>query len=537
MNFLTSLLQRYADVVADQVTPTATDAVPHDRFDEATWADVRSAVPSIDTTITDLSRQHDYVEDFAQDAFQLLAKGDPTVREAPDMRTTHVPNRAVIDTLAGAAEVQHLRSLTANDPYAAAMAWVSMREQITDAADRMQGARQQAEQAEQAEQEARDAAERALRALQDAQDAHDAADREDPASCEQAAHAAQQAEQQAQTAQEAAGQALAAREATEAAAQQVCAGMRQGVRQAAKAAAAEREEEAQLMDAFGVDAGELKRMDFKARADLARRLAGTRLAQFSQLIGQFKQMASAQARRRVQHAADEIVGVTLGDDLQRLTMGELVNLATPELEDDFWLRYVQRELVVYDLAGTERLGQGPIVVVNDESGSMKNPIAEGATREAWSKALSLALLDQARRQGRDFVYIGFSSASEQHVLRFPAGRSPVTQVITMVEHFFDGGTHYVTPLQMALDVVERDYADRNLPRPDVVVITDERSGELDEAFVSKWRAAKARLSLRCFGIALVPTVNGVLQAIADDVRSITSLTADPRHVADVFRMI
>ncbi len=69
-------------------------------------------------------------------------------------------------------------------------------------------------------------------------------------------------------------------------------------------------------------------------------------------------------------------------------------------------------------------------------------------------------------------------------------------------------------------------------------MTDEAHGALSEDFMNRWHRTKAKLSLRCFGIAFVPTVNGALSAVADDVRMITSMTgSDPRLVADVFRMV
>lgn len=538
MSFLDNLMARYGEVLAEPKPPTATDAIPHDRFDAACWDEVRADVPAIDQTITELSTKHDYVEDFARDTFNLVVKGDPTVRDAADMAATHVPNRTMVDNFARTPEVQQLRSLTANDPYAAAMAFVSMQSKITQAAESMSEARERAKEAEQARQEAEQARQDAEQALAQAQAQEAAVGPDDVEAAHEAALAAEAAQEAAEQAQGCALGAEQAREAAQASAESAAAGQRAGVRRAAKEATEEAEAEQALMDAFGVEPGEVQRMSFAERAAMAERLRSNRMSEYTSLIGQFKTMAAAQQRRRVAHAADEIVGVTLGDDLQRLTMGELVNMATPELEDDFWLRYAQRELVVYDLAGTEKLGQGPIVVVCDESGSMNKPLngESGATREAWSKALSLALLDQARRQGRDFTYIGFSNAEQQYSLTFPRGRGPVNDVLTLCEHFFGGGTDYDPPLRMALDVVEAAESARS-PKPDIVFITDERAGALSQDFMARWHAVKARLSTRCFGVAMVPTVNGALQAIADDVRVITDLTADPRHVADVFRMI
>ena len=74
-------------------------------------------------------------------------------------------------------------------------------------------------------------------------------------------------------------------------------------------------------------------MDFAERHALAKRLRSSRLAQFAPLIGQFRTFAAAERRRRVKHVPDEVVGVKLGDDLLALTSTEMINMATPEMDD------------------------------------------------------------------------------------------------------------------------------------------------------------------------------------------------------------
>ena len=59
----------------------------------------------------------------------------------------------------------------------------------------------------------------------------------------------------------------------------------------------------------------------------------------------------------------------------------------------------------------------------DTSHSMFEAGPGGVTREAWAEACALALLDQARHAGRDFVGIRFSAADKSKVFRFPADRS------------------------------------------------------------------------------------------------------------------
>lgn len=548
MSFLSSLIDRAKGWLEQPVTPTATDVIPHDRFDEAEYADVRANVPVINTMIDTLSVKHDYVEDFMQDVHNAFVQGDPRPRDVNDMAPTHVPNHTVINELLSMPEVQTMRANTRHDPYAAAMGTVSMKPVLTELVERTTEARERAKQQQEAEEKAREAAQAAWDALQQAQQAQadaDAATTEDEdgnpipdpaaqAAAEAAANAAQQAMNQAETCF---GGALTAREATQQAASQAVQEMRADIRAAAQQAQQEREEEDQLMRAFGVDDGELKRMSFKERASLATRLKNNRLAKFAKLIGQFKALQAAESRRKVQHAPDEVNNIVLGDDLLRLAPAEMLNLASDELEDDFWLRYVNRSLLCFDLIGTERVGQGPIVVVCDESGSMEYNHVQGGTAEAWSKALSLALAEQARSKGRDFYYIGFSSSRQQWQVKFTGGKAKLSDVIDMTEHFFNGGTHYERPLLDALDIVE-SYDDVDGKKPDIVFITDDEYGTLDTSFMERWNRTKRKYDLRCFGIAMLAGTSGALEAVSDNVRSITGMTdSDPRVVADLFRTI
>lgn len=510
-----------SDIDEAEVKPEHTRSVHADSFDDMDWAMVEAMVPGLQENIADLHEKHDYVPDTFADLFNVLHQGDPLLRESAEMREDHRPNHEIMKQLSSLPEVRELRLSTMHDDYSTAAAMLSMQPVVSDAFERMKEAQDAAKDAAEArarQQEANDA-------LQQMADAAEAGG--DGAPTEQELQEAlDAAESVGQAAAQAQGQAEAQ---AEAAGQQ----MRQQMRDAAAEAANERSEEDELMASFGVDPGELKRMPYQERHDLAKRLRNNRMSKFAKLIGQFRFRADAERRRKVDHKADIVVGVELGDDLVRVTAGELNNLATPETEDQFWLRYANQQLLQYKLAGTEKLGQGPIIVVCDESQSMEE-VHQGASREAWSKALSLALCDQARRGRRDFIYIGFSSPSQQWRLDFPNGKGAIADVIQFTEHFFRGGTHYEAPLRMALDIVN-DYGDRNKPKPDVVFITDDQCKVSDD-FVTQWRAAKDKTDMRCYAIALGDASMGALPKLADDVRGLTDMT-NVDQVSDLFRQI
>jgi hypothetical protein len=81
----------------------------------------------------------------------------------------------------------------------------------------------------------------------------------------------------------------------------------------------------------------------------------------------------------------------------------------------FAARYAAGELMLYDSQGEQATGQGAVIACVDTSHSMYEAGPGGVTREAWAKACALALLDQARDAGRDFVGILFSAADKLQV--------------------------------------------------------------------------------------------------------------------------
>jgi uncharacterized protein with von Willebrand factor type A (vWA) domain len=539
MSFLDTLVARTKSLFGEGVKPTREQAVEADRFDQAYWKDVRHNVKPIDRLVTELSNKHDYVENFMEDLFHAAYKADPKTYDVDEMKPTHVPNQAMVKAIQELPQFQQLRTNTRGDEYGSAMAMLSMSETIKQIQAQTKEAKERAKEQEQAEQEAQEAQDAAQEALAGCQGPQPDPNGE-PGGPGQG-NGQQHAEQLVQAAEQASQAAANARSQSQAATEQAVAGMKAQVKAAIEQAQQEGDEEQALCSAFGVDDGELQKMSFEERQKLGEKLRNNRLAKFHKLLGQFKMIQQAESRRKIMHATDEVVGVKLGDDLTRMIPAEMLNLASPELEADFWMRYANKEILQYDLRGSEKMGQGPVICVVDESGSMGATDVAGGTREAWSKALALALCDQARQKNRDFHYIGFSSSRQQITISFPGGVAPIAKVIEMTEHFWAGGTEYEAPLKLALKMVE-DHYDKNVMtskgKPDVVFVSDDEYGSMDEDFMREWQRVKDKISLRCFGIAIGCGFSGAMAQISDNVRAIQDLVdSDPKAMADLFRTI
>jgi uncharacterized protein with von Willebrand factor type A (vWA) domain len=510
--------------------------VAADRFDRITWHDVREQSAGLRDLAEELDERHDCATDLLTDVFLAAYKAVPRLRERAEMAPSRLVNHHIVTALVESPEFTGLRRETAGDPYAAAMAVLAQAAALRGMLERFRDARERAGRAEQDGRDAEGTAAAEDEALRRAADRTGEDGTVQPQADEDGTGPAPAADA-VQQAAEAAG--AAARQAARAAAAAVP-GVRAAARNAVAKAAGAAREEAALMRAWGVGPGALERMPFDERARLAERLRTGRLARWAELIGRFRQMAGGERARKVENATGELVGVTLGDDLSRVIPSELAALGLPGPRAVFAARYAAGELMLYDSRGEQATGRGAVIACVDTSHSMYEAGPGGITREAWAKACALALLDQARHAGRDFVGILFSAADRLQVFRFPAGEpAGVGRVLDFAETFLGGGTSYQRPLTAAGELLAEEFAGTARARGDIVMLTDDDCGVTEE-WMRGWNDLKHRLGFRVFGVAVgTPRVAGadsVLDALCDNLRSVEDLT-DVHVAADLFRVI
>ncbi|MFE1590081.1 VWA domain-containing protein [Streptomyces sp. NPDC058737] len=507
-----------------------TGAVVADRFDRITWHDTYEQSAALRELAGELDERHAHTADLLTDVFLAAYKAAPRLREPAEMEHSRLVNHRVVAALLESPDFAELHRETVGDPYAAALAVLAQGAALRRMLDDARPARVRDERAGRARRDAGDAATAVAETLRQAAEEAE----EDGTVPGRAAHAVRQAveaaEAAARRADDESGQALAA----------AAPGARAAAQQAVARSAAAVREEAALMRAWGVGSGELERMSFDERARLAERLRTGRLAEWAELIGRFRQMADGERARKVENATGELIGVTLGNDLSRLVPSELANLGLPELRAVFAARYAAGELMLYDSRGEQATGRGAVIACVDTSHSMYEAGPGGITREAWAKACALALLDQARHAGRDFVGIVFSAADRLRVFRFPADRpAGLGRTLDFAETFLGGGTSYQRPLTAAGELLEEEFNAAARTRGDIVMLTDDDCGVTEE-WMRGWNDAKRRLGFRVFGVGIgsprVAAAGSVLEALCDNLRSVEDFT-DVHAAADLFRVI
>lgn len=542
------------------VRATETDAVKHDSFDAAMYRELLDEAPALsELAYEDLGQHYDYTEDMVREVVMSFWQGDPTMRSSKEMHPSFLLNYGVADDILKAPETPHTRTFTKHDRYGAAMATIAVTEKIKDYLERAKEAQEKAEEAAEQQQALEQAMKNLAEMLAGLSPPGESSapgegdeeggcalggasgplsDQEGPLTEQQqidldALVAAIEAAQQADITYE---QTLG--EAQEEA-ERVSKGMSLPIREAVEAAGDMLADEADLFATWGVEDGILKRLSFEERQRLASALRRNRLNEFRKLIGRFRVMGEAQRSKKVEYARDEAYDVELSDRLPDVLASEFAMLTNEHTRLDFLERLAESQLLSKKYRGIEKIGQGSIICLVDNSGSMAVGAASrdrsGLSREAFAKAFALALLDQARAADRDFVGINFSSSNQISVFRFPKGKGDINLVLQFIEEFFGGGTDFMQPLDLAVDILEAEFNDAGLMRADLVMITDDDC-RVTPQWLAKYQTRKEKLGFRTFGVAVGTNAGNALASLSDNVRSVFEF-ADPMQVADIMRVV
>ncbi|MSP40317.1 MAG: hypothetical protein EXR70_17655 [Deltaproteobacteria bacterium] len=264
------------------------------------------------------------------------------------------------------------------------------------------------------------------------------------------------------------------------------------------------------------------------KLELGRRLAGNeKLKKLARMVGRMKLHAQGLRKKVFERSNEELLEIEQGDALHRLLPHEMLSLHHPLLRKDFFRRFLDQELIQYSLRGVEEKGKGPMIVCLDGSSSMSGD------KEIWSKAVTLTLLEIARKQRRLFRSICFSSADTplQVLDMNPRDRYEVETktVMDLAEYFPGGGTDFQTPLDAALACLRES----RFKKGDIIFITDGEC-QVDPEWAEKFREEKEKLGFSLFSILIDmgPASLGTLKEFSDRISTIKQLTGE--EVKEIF---
>jgi len=282
---------------------------------------------------------------------------------------------------------------------------------------------------------------------------------------------------------------------------------------------------------WGIGQGNAQELPYEDKLKIAELLITNRkFRRLAQIIGRFKRLAICKWTNKVKKEPSEVYDVTTGNDLTFILPNELLLLTVPEAETLFHKKFVERQLLQYDLEAKERVAKGDLVVCVDNSGSMEGD------REIWSKAVAIALLEIAVKEKRNFVCIHFGDKSDPlKIIEIRKDDTPterVRKIIELASYFLGGGTDFEKPLNEALKFIDNpDYK-----KGDIVFITDGEC-EISDKFTTKFLELKKKKEFKVISVVINGRSNA-LEKISDKVIDNADIVSDGNDIAgEVFEFI
>lgn len=230
--------------------------------------------------------------------------------------------------------------------------------------------------------------------------------------------------------------------------------------------------------------------------------------------GKMRRFAQGKQRQKCRHGYEDMVGVTLDDNVDHLIDEELVQLLDEDFGDDTLRRLVEKETLALDYRGEEKVGKGPVVCCVDESGSMTGDKIKDA------KAFALTLAWMARHQNRYCVLVGYSGGTEGTVCVLKPGKWDENELLDWLTHFFSGGTDMDVPLDVLPNKI---WPEIRVPRgkSDLIVVTDAVC-HVPPAMRDNFNAWKTANKARVISLILNRRA-GDLEAVSEEVHLVPRL--------------
>ena len=518
-----------------------------DRYDRRVFSELSGKAPVVSALEQRGTAELAVFNQLLADLWASLYKADPLLKAKEKVRPVEQMSRTVVEKLLGVQQYQELREYTTLDEFATTMALPILGEAalqiLLQKKQQVQKLQQQQKEADLKEQEAQAAAQAASEAQGEADDAQAEADEAqaqgDPqagqkqqqaqqarAKAEQAVQATQQAQmtfEQAQELLEQQAQALL----SEISESQVQEQMRRAMRKAAKQALEKTEETLELLEAWGVEPGEIQKLSFEEKLALAQKLRSSkRLKEIAKLAGRFRRLAVAKQKEKVSRRAGVVTNIKRGRDLRRLIPSERRMLAHPFMRLEFLRRYATSSLFVYELEDKETKGEGPVIFCLDQSGSISDE------QEIWMKAVALGLFQAAGYRNRDFIYIHYGGPSDPlFVVRLKTGQAKHQDLIRIAEYSLGGGTDFEKPLAEA-----RKYIEAGLPA-DIMFFTDGQCA-VSGQFLADFNGARRKVPFSVYSLLLNRggrVSDATLKQFSDEVRNVSDLTTD--EAGEIFALV
>lgn len=232
--------------------------------------------------------------------------------------------------------------------------------------------------------------------------------------------------------------------------------------------------------------------DFDHVLELYKALGDPAALRFLNKVGKKREIArraQTHKKRKMQYLIDKVAS---GDRFDALIDEEIMTLSLEVFSSDFYDRFLNRSLLVYDMEGHTARDRGPIILCYDGSGSM-----EGIKIEE-TKALLVAFIEVARIQKRRLITLQFASKTEPlYIQEFNPHHVTLEEIMALLAHFIRGGTDFETPLKAAVSLLKED----QYRHGDILMITDGFS-DIHPDFKKAFSRTKAAMAFKLYAIII-----------------------------------
>ncbi|MFC3041564.1 VWA domain-containing protein [Virgibacillus xinjiangensis] len=266
----------------------------------------------------------------------------------------------------------------------------------------------------------------------------------------------------------------------------------------------------------GSGEAELKKMPLRDQLELADTLAmDTQMEEIADWAGRFKQIARKKQKSKHDKATSRS-GVTLGNNPERLLPSELALYKNEATRTEFLRRFAKRKTRQHDTKGKDTLGQGPIILCLDQSGSMKS-------LDTQSKGFALALMSIAKKQKRDFAFIPFSGSAYKYI--FSKGKISGKKMVEVCQNYLGGGTNFEAPLRKGTEVIQTS----SFKQADIIFVTDGEA-PISEEYLQSFKQQKHDKGFQVLSL-LIGTKRNTPQRFSDKTVEIKDFTDEGSFTA------
>ncbi len=494
--------------------------VENDAFDRAVFEELVDESPALDSLVRQGESVFSPFKSLMQDVFSSLYKYNIIFFDNSEIRHSHLQNRRFMEEIIRRKEYAELRNFTIMEEVPSAIGAMGLAEALLK--QLQNSLSESVNDLAEAEREMRDN----LDALESAEELLDRVEEE-----EQQRLLEKQLREAVEEMEEGSRQFRESLEKMEEMSREGERSMHRALDEGFDKTLDDVKETSEIVEGWGEHAGEAARLSLNQRMALAERLKSSdKLKKLAKMVGRFKRLALSEQKRRIKYRYEEVYDIFQGNELAHLIPSELLGIRHPVLHKDFKRRFMEGKLLQYNLKGPDDRGKGALVVCIDGSYSMEGE------KEMWSKAVSLALLDVAKRQRRNFRAIHFGSKKDPlKTIEFAKNMREDERVMRMeelAEFFLGGGTDFEKPLTAAMDSLDEDQKQNG----DIVFITDG-----DCAVSPKWlrnfMETKKKLEVQVYSILVDMGINttATVKEFSDKITTVSRLTSD--EVKELFYSI